>query len=688
MKGRAKRFAKLFGSIFAILIMVFSMLPVTVFADNGYGRGGSGNIGGVARAYNHIDVRVDGSFTLDKKINGVSVEGYPKTINVRVSDVTAEVTTNGRTVTYTNFKEKTGSGKEHEWRCSDLELSADSTVKITCSVATSNLGDGVVSWNLTKNYTKADVQKAIKNCPDHSGFDFDISGEDVKDTITHKVVFYTIDQAKGKLDTSKVQVCYEDVVHGSAFPSTPATNATTGYEFDAWYQTDGVVTTIPSTASKVTTFPQYVTKDLYYAANWKQEQVTVDVQKIWENLPTDYSPIDITVQLLANGDAVEKQMVTLNAQNNWTASFTGLNKYDSNGNEITYTVEELEILPAFSKKTEQASGKLSFTITNTANWGEDIIVDTATLRVNKVDYSSGEPLQGAKFSLEKINEDGSGTPITATTGADGYAIFDNLDEGNYRLKEVEAPDGYLPSDETWEFTVQKGDQPVGWELGDYGMSFRNKYELVISGDLDYGSDDTVTVTNEKIESVDIPIKKIVKTEEGTANGKFTFKLTQSSQALAKSNSEIYFKVLLDGKELKANSDGTYSFDINASSDKAGEGVLTMKSNMIPALRITICEESDSDANWKYDIEERVLVFEPKGDDQGYTIFREIKNGDDYDFEGISSLEFVNEYVGKEEPTPTPIKTGDDTNMAAWITISLATLAGLTVVLAYKKTRKR
>ncbi|MGI6117744.1 MAG: Spy0128 family protein, partial [Bilifractor sp.] len=49
----------------------------------------------------------------------------------------------------------------------------------------------------------------------------------------------------------------------------------------------------------------------------------------------------VTVQLLQNGEAVEGGTVTLSADNNWSCSFDNLPKYDENGNEYLYSVEEI-----------------------------------------------------------------------------------------------------------------------------------------------------------------------------------------------------------------------------------------------------------------------------------------------------------------------------------------------------------
>lgn len=74
------------------------------------------------------------------------------------------------------------------------------------------------------------------------------------------------------------------------------------------------------------------------------ETVSVPVQKIWQDEDNQDSirPSEITVQLLANGEAVQGQTLTLNDDNQWTGSFADLPAYQ-NGQRIVYTVEEEEV---------------------------------------------------------------------------------------------------------------------------------------------------------------------------------------------------------------------------------------------------------------------------------------------------------------------------------------------------------
>ena len=93
------------------------------------------------------------------------------------------------------------------------------------------------------------------------------------------------------------------------------------------------------------------------------EQTSVTVTKAWVDADDQdgIRPESITVYLLANGKETDESLV-LSASNNWTGSFTELDKYEA-GAAIAYTVEEVTVNQYTSEITgSQADG---YTITNT-----------------------------------------------------------------------------------------------------------------------------------------------------------------------------------------------------------------------------------------------------------------------------------------------------------------------------------
>lgn len=95
---------------------------------------------------------------------------------------------------------------------------------------------------------------------------------------------------------------------------------------------------------------------------YSPEQTSVAVTKAWDdkNDQDGIRPESITVKLLANGEDTKKELV-LSDGNSWTGTFTELDKYQ-NGQEVVYTIEEVEVNGYRTVVTGDAS--TGFTVTN------------------------------------------------------------------------------------------------------------------------------------------------------------------------------------------------------------------------------------------------------------------------------------------------------------------------------------
>lgn len=83
--------------------------------------------------------------------------------------------------------------------------------------------------------------------------------------------------------------------------------------------------------------------------------------------------------------------------------------------------------------------------------------DLAKLTFTKVKKDEKTPLPGAVFKL--YTDDTCTTELkTATSGADGKVTFDKLFPGTYYMKEVQAPNGYVASNEVWTVDVTEGNE--------------------------------------------------------------------------------------------------------------------------------------------------------------------------------------------------------------------------------------
>ena len=112
------------------------------------------------------------------------------------------------------------------------------------------------------------------------------------------------------------------------------------------------------------------------------DTIDVTVTKAWEDTAEqqDKRPTEVTVSLTGTftteNDTVKTEVIK--AEEGWTKTFTDLPKYDSNGDEIVYTVTEERVNDFYQLKEitgDQASG---FTVTNEFNLPDDNVDITVT----------------------------------------------------------------------------------------------------------------------------------------------------------------------------------------------------------------------------------------------------------------------------------------------------------------------
>lgn len=92
--------------------------------------------------------------------------------------------------------------------------------------------------------------------------------------------------------------------------------------------------------------------------------------------------------------------------------------------------------------------QMNFTLPS-ARISEVTEVPMTNLYLNKVN-KKGEALEGAKF---KLVDDATDETLTASSMTNGAVQFTKLREGEYTLTETQAPNGYIPSVDTWKVKV-------------------------------------------------------------------------------------------------------------------------------------------------------------------------------------------------------------------------------------------
>lgn len=187
----------------------------------------------------------------------------------------------------------------------------------------------------------------------------------------------------------------------------------------------------------------------------------IQVEKKWEGTAPEDAEVEIA--LYQDGATQAYQRLTLTDEDNWTGVFNNL----PSGH--TYTVKETldGALASYESTVAPAEGihlplgdtntgenARSFTITNA--------LKVASFTFTKVDASTKDPLEGAKFELwpaivngdDWVKDPSVDMPFSPTyqdngesTGEDGKAHFTDIPFGSYLLYEVKAPAGYkLPTD--------------------------------------------------------------------------------------------------------------------------------------------------------------------------------------------------------------------------------------------------
>ena len=166
----------------------------------------------------------------------------------------------------------------------------------------------------------------------------------------------------------------------------------------------------------------------FKVTNTNTEKTTVKVTKAWVGTPA----ASATVKLLADG--AEKETVTLTATDNWTHTFTNLDKYASDGHEIVYTVDETPV--AGYTKDISGTAATGFTIKNTNT-------ETINIPVTKTWVGTA----GTSATI-KLLADGAEKETVTLTAADNWThTFSNLPKFDttdgheivYTVDEVDVP---------------------------------------------------------------------------------------------------------------------------------------------------------------------------------------------------------------------------------------------------------
>ena len=169
--------------------------------------------------------------------------------------------------------------------------------------------------------------------------------------------------------------------------------------------------------------------------NYLDSKTTHRVEKLWEqpeNEPDKSVPVQ--VQLTAGGKA-QGAPVTLNAENEWTHTWTELPMFTESGDAIVYAAEEVAVPAGFTAETETKDGvttitnSLSVDLTVKKEWNDSNDRDGLRPKSLKVQLlADGEAVSGKTVTLNAANS-WSATLKGLPSSKDGKEIAYSWDEG-------------------------------------------------------------------------------------------------------------------------------------------------------------------------------------------------------------------------------------------------------------------
>ncbi|WP_311405676.1 Cna B-type domain-containing protein [Lancefieldella rimae] len=230
------------------------------------------------------------------------------------------------------------------------------------------------------------------------------------------------------------------------------------------YKADGTEIVYTVKEEDVANYTNAITGDAttgFTITNTNTEKVSVSGTKTWNdnNNQDGKRPVSITVNLLKNGTKVDSKTVTPDVSGAWTYSFSGLDKYNADGTEITYTVSE-----------DPVDGYTS-TVTGT-NITNSYTPETTVVKVTKA-------WVGSKTNSVTVHLLADGTDTGKTIALDEAANWTGTFSNLPKYKDGTAI----------TYTVKEDDIA--------------NYTNAITGDATTG----FTITNTNTEKVNVPVKK-------------------------------------------------------------------------------------------------------------------------------------------------------------------------------------
>ena len=435
-----------------------------------------------------------------------------------------------------------------------------------------------------------------------------------------------------------------------------------------------------------------------------EDKIAVNVVKTWEDNSNvnGKRPASIKYVLSGNGSTKEQTVIGNTTTNeNWSYTFANLPKYNAQGNEITYTIEEQEVTPGdlkFYEKQVNGDYQLGFNVTNTFRIPDDKVKVEITKKWEDSSNVSNKRPASVKIELS----DGANVVRTQEltgTGNEWKHTFTDLpkynSQGNtitYTLEEKEVNPGdlqfYTKSivgntiTNTFTQSTDKINVNVSKTWNDSNNANRKrpvsiKYvlknketvasEKVVAGNETTDADWNYTFTGlAKYDEHNDEIKYTLEEQEAN-EGELKF-YTKQVNGDYKAGFNVVNTFTVPEERINVNVSKTWNDDSNSRSKRPTsiKYIITDGQNTVEQI---VTGESNTDTNWSYEFSNLVKYEANTGNEISYTVREEEVNPGDLKFyeptisgDYKAGINVTNKFVvPNDKVTPRVTITWEDNN---------------------------
>lgn len=466
---------KKFLSVFLAVLMIASVLSTGAAAyadrDDSFTMEDAYERYDRVSSFDHVDIRVAGTLTVDGVEKPITVS-HPRVV------VYGKDNSGKETQLYNwEFTENTS----YEWRMTRISVPKDARVVLTCDLTI----DGVTKTDQSFTFEgRDDFAQAIYDCDGKQGLDFIVRETEIQQVFYYQVSYQWTGLPEGLAAVPTDGNDYlpgADVTVDTSFKSgdTRTDGEDNVYTFSGWteYAPEGGSRIQLNGAASFA-----ITADTVIYGSWTKttppttEPGSITITKSFAGLPENLRPVSVSFSV--TGPNEFSTTVTLNAENQWSSTISGLS-------EGAYTITEgAADVDGYVYASNFTGGSTTVTLTKSA-------LDTDT---NKYTVSS------ERAAFENTYTKLGSLKIAKTFGPDSELNKDSANIGKFVFS-VAGPDGFetrtielpIASSETpWEFTLENlpaGDYTV---TEDPTSAARDSYNLTINSA--GAEDDKVTVS--------------------------------------------------------------------------------------------------------------------------------------------------------------------------------------------------